>query len=125
MVWSINGNRPIYQQLIEQILERIASGLFAAGERVPPVRELAAEAGVNPNTMQRALSDLERDGLLYTQRTNGRYVTEDREMITAIRGKLAESRIADFLGSMKQLGFSEQEILELIRKSTEEKGETA
>ena len=76
MQWQLRGDRPIYQQLMEQLTEQIVSGQLGAGDKVPPVRELAAEAGVNPNTMQRALADLEREGLMYTNRTSGRYVTE-------------------------------------------------
>lgn len=124
MKWKINGDRPIYQQLTEQITERIVSGAFAAGTKMPSVRDLAAEAEVNPNTMQRALADLEREGLLYTQRTSGRFVTEDREMILKVRQQLAQGRIADFLSSMRLIGFSETEAVELLRKQAEkEEGE--
>ena len=92
MQWQLRGDRPIYQQLMEQLTEQIVSGQLGAGDKVPPVRELAAEAGVNPNTMQRALADLEREGLMYTNRTSGRYVTEDREMIAKIREQIASGR---------------------------------
>ncbi len=97
MQWQLEGDRPIYQQLVDQIMMQIVSGQRKAGDKVPAVRELAAEAGVNPNTMQRALADLERQGLLYTNRTSGRYVTEDEEMITKIRERIAEERICAFL----------------------------
>ncbi len=116
MQWQLRGDRPIYQQLMEQLTEQIVSGQFGAGDKVPPVRELAAEAGVNPNTMQRALADLEREGLMYTNRTSGRYVTEDREMIAKIREQIASDRITEFLAGMSQLGFSEQEIVALLEK---------
>ena len=107
MQWQLEGDRPIYQQLVDQIMMQIVSGQRKAGDKVPAVRELAAEAGVNPNTMQRALADLERQGLLYTNRTSGRYVTEDEEMITKIRERIAEERICAFLESMSQLGFTQ------------------
>ena len=81
MQWELRGDRPIYQQLVEKLTEQIVSGQLAAGEKVPPVRELAAQAGVNPNTMQRALAEMEGEVLMFTNRTSGRYVTEDREMI--------------------------------------------
>lgn len=124
MKWKISGDRPIYQQLTEQITERIVSGLFPAGTKMPSVRDLAAEAEVNPNTMQRALADLEREGLLYTQRTSGRFVTEDREMIGKVRQQLAQGRIADFLSSMRLIGFSGTEAVELLRRQAEkEEGE--
>ena len=115
MQWQLEGDRPIYQQLVDQIMMQIVSG------QVPAVRELAAEAGVNPNTMQRALADLERQGLLYTNRTSGRYVTEDEEMITKIRERIAEERICAFLESMSQLGFTQEQVLGLIQREREEK----
>ena len=121
MQWQLRGDRPIYQQLVEILTEQIVSGQLAAGDKVPAVRELAAQAGVNPNTMQRALADLEREGLMYTNRTSGRYVTEDREMIAKIREQIASDRIAEFLAGMNQLGFTEQEIVGLLEKR--QKGE--
>lgn len=81
MKWQISNDAPVYAQLIEQIQVGIASGVFAPGERLPSVRDLATEAGVNPNTMQRALAELERQGLVYSQRTAGRFVTEDHKMV--------------------------------------------
>ena len=111
MQWQLRGDRPIYQQIMEKLTEQIVSGQLNAGDKVPPVRELAAQAGVNPNTMQRALADLEREGLMHSNRTSGRYVTEDRSMIAQIR-----EQISEFLAGMSQLGFTEQEILSLLEK---------
>ena len=116
MQWQLRGDRPIYQQLVEILTEQIVSGQLAAGDKVPAVRELAAQAGVNPNTMQRALADMEREGLMHTNRTSGRYVTEDKEMILKIREQIARDRIAEFLAGMSQLGFSEQEVYRLLEK---------
>lgn len=116
MVWTLKGDRPIYQQLVDQITMLVVSGTLQPGEKVLPVRELATEAGVNPNTMQRALAELERGGLLYSNRTSGRYVTEDATMIKTIREELAADRIQDFLGAMMQLGFSKNETVSLIEK---------
>ena len=116
MQWQLEGDRPIYQQLVDQIMMQIVSGQRKAGDKVPAVRELAAEAGVNPNTMQRALADLEREGLMYTNRTSGRYVTEDKEMIAKIREQIASDRISEFLAGMSQLGFTEKEIVALLEK---------
>ena len=93
MQWQLRGDRPIYQQIMEKLTEQIVSGQLNAGDKVPPVRELAAQAGVNPNTMQRALADLEREGLMHSNRTSGRYVTEDRSMIAQIREQIADERI--------------------------------
>ena len=120
MQWQLRGDRPIYQQLVEILTEQIVSGQLAAGDKVPAVRELAAQAGVNPNTMQRALADMEREGLMYTNRTSGRYVTEDKEMIEKIREQIASDRIAEFLAGMNQLGFTEQEIVTLLEKRGKE-----
>ena len=122
MQWELRGDRPIYQQLVEKLTEQIVSGQLAAGEKVPPVRELAAQAGVNPNTMQRALAEMEREGLMFTNRTSGRYVTEDIEMIGKVREQIAGERITEFLSGMSQLGFTEQDIVALLKKrSGEEK----
>lgn len=120
MQWQLRGDRPIYQQLVEILTEQIVSGQLEAGGKVPAVRELAAQAGVNPNTMQRALADMEREGLMYTNRTSGRYVTEDKEMIQKIREQIAGDRITEFLVGMSQLGFSEQEVYNLLKKRQEE-----
>lgn len=116
MIWTLKGDRPIYQQLVEQITMQVVSGVLQPGNKVMPVRELATEAGVNPNTMQRALAELEREGLLYSNRTSGRYVTEDAELITNIREELATDRIREFLNAMTQLGFNETETVSLIEK---------
>ncbi len=123
MQWQLRDDRPFYQQLMDILTEHIASGRLKPGNKVPPVRELAAEAGVNPNTMQRALAELEREGLLYTNRTSGRYVTEDSEMIRKVREMIAEDRISEFLTGMVQLGFESTEILELLERKIKEESE--
>ena len=89
MKWYFSDSAPIYAQLIRQIKVGIVTGAFPPGERLPSVRDLATEAGVNPNTMQRAFAELERDGLVYSQRTAGRFVTEDRAMIEQTKKALA------------------------------------
>ena len=93
MPWNLDNDRPIYLQIIERISMDIVSGVYRAGDKLPSVRELAASAAVNPNTMQKALSELERSGLVYTQRTSGRYITEDTGLIQEVRLKLAEEQI--------------------------------
>ena len=122
MKWQFSNDAPIYAQLIGQIKVGIVSGAFPPGERLPSVRDLATEAGVNPNTMQRALTELERDGLVYSQRTAGRFVTEDRAMIDAAKRDLAEKHIQAFLMSMGHLGYRRQEILSLVRQEATEEG---
>lgn len=120
MKWLFSNDAPIYAQLIEQIKVGIVSGGFPPGERLPSVRDLATEAGVNPNTMQRALAELERDGLVYTQRTAGRFVTEDKAMIEAAKRSLAERHIKAFVAAMLRLGFQREEIMSLLRQETGE-----
>ena len=114
MQWQLRGDRPIYQQLMEQLTEQIVSGQLGAGDKVPPVRELAAEAGVNPNTMQKAFAELERSGLITTRRTSGRFVTEDTQMIAQIRTSLAKEEIHSFLNRMKGLGYETQDIIRIL-----------
>ena len=116
MPWNLKSDRPIYTQLMEQIQIMIASGIFPAGSKLPPVRELAAEAAVNPNTMQRALLQLESNGLIYSQRTSGRFVTEDEGKIMQIKNSLAADLVHKFLFKMNQLGYDGQHTKELLEK---------
>ena len=112
--WELVNDRPIWVQLIEQLTRRIVSGEYPPGARVPSVRDLAAEAGVNPNTMQRALSGLEERGLLVAQRSIGRFVTQDAALIVRMRQELAEQELAVFKKRMRLLGYQDQEILEFV-----------
>lgn len=123
MQWQLEGDRPIYQQLVDQIMMQIVSGQRKAGDKVPAVRELAAEAGVNPNTMQRAMAELERDGLVYSQRTSGRFVTEDETMIQQAKRGLAERHIKTFVAAMVRLGFRREEMIALLRQETGEEND--
>ena len=116
MQWQFSNDAPIYTQLIQQVKVGIVTGAFPPGERLPSVRDLATEAGVNPNTMQRALAELERDGLVYSQRTAGRFVTEDNTMINTAKRSLAQRHVKTFLEAMLQLGFQKEEIIELIAR---------
>lgn len=120
MQWKLSNDRPIYVQLMETITAAIASGTLAAGSRLPSVREMAAQAGVNPNTMQRALAELERDGLLYSQRTAGRFVTDQSDRITQKRKELAMQQIRIFLSSMKEMGYTSEQTLNLIQQAVKE-----
>lgn len=124
MKWLFSNDAPIYTQLIQQIKVGIVSGAFPPGERLPSVRDLATEAGVNPNTMQRALMELERDGLVYTQRTAGRFVTEDKNMIEQAKRSLAERHLKTFLTAMLRLGFQREETIDLLRQESGEEGMT-
>lgn len=113
---------PIYSQLVEQIKIGIVFGMFPPGERLPSVRDLATEAGVNPNTMQRAMTELERDGLVYSQRTAGRFVTEDHAVIEAAKRDLAQRHIHAFLAAMLRLGYGREEIISLLEQEHQEEG---
>ena len=124
MKWSFSNDLPIYAQLIEQIKTGVATGAFPRGERLPSVRDLAMEAGVNPNTMQRALAQLESEGLVYSQRTAGRFVTGDEERIGEMKRSLAHGHIRAFMAAMNSLSIDREEALALLeaeyRKETGE-----
>ena len=123
MEWVFNGDRPIWIQLHEQLRQRIVTGVYPSGERLPAVRELAAEAEVNPNTMQRALAQLEADGLALTNRTAGRVVTDNEEVLKMERMKMAHEKIREYLESMAVLGFTVEEAKELlVRREQQENG---
>ncbi len=116
MPWDLSNDRPIYAQIVDKIRLRIVSGYYPAGEKLPSVRELATEAGVNPNTMQKAFAELERTGLLVTMRTSGRVVTDDIDTIQSVKETIAEEQIKDFLSKMKELGFEPKQTIELAAK---------
>ena len=120
MDWMFRQDLPIYTQLTEQLTLAIISGEYSAGARLPSVRDLALEAGVNPNTMQRALTELERDGLVYAQRTAGRFVTEDYDAVERARLRIADEKAAEFLAAMEKLGFSRAQIPALLQQAKEE-----
>ncbi len=119
MPWNLDSDRPIFIQIIEKIQMDIISGIYKPGDKLPSVRELAAEASVNPNTMQKALSELERTGLVYSQRTSGRFITEDTKMIDDLKSELAKEIISQFLENMQKLGFQNKETISLITQTIE------
>ena len=120
MAWKLDNDRPIYAQIVEKIKLRIISGFYQPGSKLPSVRDLALEAGVNPNTMQKALSELERIGLVHSRRTSGRFITEDETMIKQLKTETATEHIREFLKSMEHLGFTRPEILELVQDTMKE-----
>ncbi len=122
MPWNLDSDRPIFLQIIEKIQLDIVSGVYNPGDKLPSVRELAQEASVNPNTMQKALSELERTGLVYSQRTSGRFITEDTAMIQQLKAELAKEIIEEFLQHMNKLGFQDEETIALMTETI--KGET-
>lgn len=116
MQWVLDSERPVYIQLVEQIQAGIISGQYKPGDRLPSVRDLAAEATVNPNTMQRALAELERVGLVYANRTSGRFITPDEAMIGKLREQSAQQQAASFLEKLQQLGFGPRQALALLEQ---------
>ncbi len=120
MAWEFKDQRPIYIQLIEQIKLKIISGEYKPGQKFPTVRELAEEASVNPNTIQKALAELERTGFVYSQRTSGRFITEDVDMIKDIKTDIAKDQAINFLESMKKLGLNSEEIMKFVEKMVKE-----
>lgn len=116
MPWNLDPQRPIYAQIIERVQLDIVTGHYAPGSRLPSVRELAAQAAVNPNTMQRALSELEGSGLICAQRTSGRFVTEDTARIRQAKEKLASMQVREFIRKMQELGMNREEIAELFQE---------
>lgn len=117
MSWKLDADRPIFIQLVEILKTDILSGKYKPGDKLSTVRELAQEAAVNPNTMQKALAELERLGLVYAERTSGRYVTEDEELISKLKNEQAEIVINEFIEKMNQIGFKNSTILELVRET--------
>ena len=120
MAWKLNPERQIWLQLVDVLKFRIVSGQYPAGVKLPSVRELAAEAGVNPNTMQKAFTELERTGLIVTRRTSGRTVTEDTALIEQVRSELAELQISQFLTRMQHLGYQKDDSIRLLLAKKEE-----
>lgn len=120
MPWNLDSSRPIYLQIIERVQMDIIIGRYQPGDKLPSVRDLAQEAAVNPNTMQKALSELERSGLIYSQRTSGRFITEDKELIHQMQKELAAAEVSAFVAHMKQLGITPEEIRQLLAETIEE-----
>lgn len=122
MAWNLDSDRPIYAQLMERIQMQIVSGHYPPGGRLPSVRELASVAAVNPNTMQKAFAELERSGLIVTQRTNGRMVTEDEDVIRELKRGLAGEHVKVFFTRMHELGFTKKDVMELIEDGYSDEG---
>ena len=122
MPWNLDNDRPIYLQLMERIQHDIISGVYQPGDKLPSVRDLAVEVAVNQNTMQQALSELEHSGLVHSQRTSGRFITDDTAMLKEMRTELAQEHIRDFFKQMRKLGFSDEDTLEMITDTIKKGG---
>ncbi len=116
MIWEFSKDKPIYTQIIEYIKMNIISGEYKPGEKLLSVREMAVLAKVNPNTMQRALQELEKDELVFSKRTSGRFITEDKNMIDELKASFAKKQIMDFYEKMKSIGLTKEEIIRYVQK---------
>ncbi len=116
MEFEFDDVRPIYKQLVEKLKLEIVLGNFKSGEKLPSVRELSSMILVNPNTIQRSLSELEQDGLIYTKRTSGKFVTEDENIIHQVKKELATKKIDNFINDMNTLGLNKNEVIKLLEE---------
>jgi len=114
MKFEFDNNIPIYIQLVEQLKIYIISGKIKLGERLPSVRELALQTKVNPNTMQKALVELEELKLVYTERTNGRFVTDDKKLIDKYKEKYANELTKKYILNMKSIGYDKEQVIEYL-----------
>ena len=119
MQWELNTDKTVYLQLVEQIQAGIISGKYKPGDKLPSVRDLATQATVNPNTMQRAMTELERDGLVYSNRTIGRFITSDEELIAQLKKRYITQLVQEFLDKMKLLNIELNEIISYINQLSE------
>ena len=115
MNFIFDNDRPIYIQLVEQLKEYIVSGKFKAGEKLPSVREFAMQIKVNPNTVQKALAEIENQKLIYTERTNGKFVTEDEELIENVKKELANEKVQKYFQDMNKLGINKQDAITYLQ----------
>ena len=116
MNYSFDNERPIYIQLVEKLRVEIISGNLKAGEKIPSVRELALTVKVNPNTLQRALAELENQGLIYTERTNGKFVTDNQELIEKVKKELAKKKIEKYISGMENIGITFEESIKYLQE---------
>ena len=116
MAWSFSTDRPVYIQIADRIKKSVLSGEYEAGQQIPTVRQLALEAAVNPNTVQHAFTELENEGIIIAKGTLGRFVTEDNQVVQAVREDMARCLAKAFVIEMGQLSISPEQALELIRE---------
>ncbi len=119
MANDFSSNVPIYIQIMNDVKLKIVSGAWEPGQRLQSVRDLAVEFSVNPNTMQRALSELERDGLLYTERTSGRYVSQNQQKILDARSSMARQYTDSYYDAMEKLGYKRDEVIYIVTNKTD------
>ncbi len=116
MEWNFESGIPIYTQIIDEMTMRIASNAYGPGDKLPSVRDMALEAGVNPNTMQKALAELERRELVYSERTSGRFVTKEARTLEALKEELAQKYFEEFASKLQKIGMSQADITAALSK---------
>ena len=116
MEWNFKNGIPIYSQIMDEMTMRIASGAYAPGDKLPSVRDLAMEAGVNPNTMQKAMAELERIGLVYSERTSGRFITKEEKILEELHESLAKKYFDELSEKLRKIGMSDADIKTAISK---------
>ena len=116
MNWTFSDDIPIYLQIMNQVKAQIAAGILKPGEKIAPVRELAMEAGVNPNTMQKALAELEREGVLYSKRTAGRFVAESESRTEILQEQMVKEQMDNYLAAMQQLGYDRMQAVNQLEQ---------
>lgn len=119
MGFDFSNNTPIYLQISELLKIKIISGEYIPGERLPSVRDLGIALKANPNTVQRALSELEDDRLIFTERTNGKFVTEDKHTISRYKSQYANNLALDYIRNMENIGLSKADAVNLIKSIKE------
>ena len=122
MDWKFTGDRPVYQQIMEILRSAIVTGQLQPGQKVPSTRDLAAQAKVNPNTMQRALTEMEREGLLIGCGTSGRLVTTDEVVLSGLKEQILDALAREYAEKCKALGLSATQAARLLEKLDDEGG---
>ncbi|VEU79811.1 GntR family transcriptional regulator [Haploplasma axanthum] len=115
MLWTFNNNEPIYLQIATKLKLQIVNNEYKLGDKLPSVRELALITKTNPNTIQKALQELENEGIIYTERTNGKFISDNKELIEKFKKDYVEKLLKEFLSTMKEMKINKNEIIELLR----------
>jgi len=118
--WNFDNSIPIYLQIMDEIKRKIFSSELVPGDKLQSIRDLAKEANVNPNTMQKALQELEALGLIQTERTSGKFVTEEETKILQLKEAYIEDKMKPFLTEMKKLGLTKSDVIDRITRCKEE-----
>ena len=119
MAWRFNDHEAVFIQIADRIRAEILNGAYQPGQQIPPVRQLASEAAVNPNTMQKALTHLEEQGLVHSHGTVGRFITDDIAVIDNAREQMRRDTVREWLMQARQLGISAEEIIKYIQKEVD------